>query len=148
MAIALIDTNIVIDFFNGVPNARSELLYYTDLAISNITYMEFAIGLRRDVGRGTITPAEFADSMARLAGIMVIQINQKITDKAIDIRANSLLGSNKGIKLPDAIVLATAESEGRYMVTRDVMGYPSPLIRIPYKFSGKDILDLQLPKPK
>ncbi|CUI06192.1 PIN domain-containing protein [Massilia antarctica] len=148
MAIALIDTNIVIDFFNGVPDARKELLYYTDIAISNITYMEFAIGFRRDVGKGTITTAEFADSMAKLAGLLVIQINQKITDKAIDIRANSILGPNRRIKLPDAIVLATAESEGRYMVTRDVMGYTSPLIRIPYQLSGEAVLDLKLPKPR
>ncbi|MDQ1813343.1 PIN domain-containing protein [Massilia sp. CCM 9210] len=148
MAIALIDTNIVIDFFNGVPNARKELLYYTDIAVSNITYMEFAIGLRRDVGQGTITTAEFADSMAKLAGLLVIQINQKITDKAIDIRANSILGPNKGIKLPDALILATAESEGRYMVTRDVMGYASPLMRIPYQLSDQGILDLELPQPR
>lgn len=148
MAIALIDTNIVIDFFKGVPDARKELLYYTDIAISNITYMEFAIGLRRDVGRGVITIAEFADSMAKIAGLLVIQINQKITDKAIDLRANSILGPNKKIKLPDAIVLATAESDGRYMVTRDVTGYTSPLMRIPYQLSEKGILDLKLAKPR
>ncbi|ATQ73691.1 hypothetical protein CR152_03555 [Massilia violaceinigra] len=110
--------------------------------------MEFAIGLRRDVGGGVITIAEFADSMAKLAGLLVIQINQKITDKAIDIRANSILGPNKKIKLPDAIVLATAESDGRYMVTRDVMGYTSPLMRIPYQLSDKGIVDLKLAKPR
>lgn len=148
MAIALIDTNIVIDFFKGVPEARKELLYYTDIAISNITYMEFAVGLRRDVGNRAITTAEFADSMAKLAGLLVIQINQKITDKAIDIRADSILGSHKKIKLPDAIVLATAESDGRYMVTRDAMGYASPFMRIPYQLGHKGILDMNLPKPR
>ena len=125
-----------------------EILYYTDIAISNITYMEFAIGLRRDVGHGTISAAKYAETMAHLAGLVVIQINQKITDKAIDIRANSILGPNKSIKLPDAVVLATAESEGRYLVTRDVMGYTSPLMRIPYQLIGSNIVDLQLPKPR
>lgn len=34
------------------------------------------------------------------------------------------------------------------MVTRDVMGYTSPLIRMPYQLSGEAVLDLKLPKPR
>jgi hypothetical protein len=147
MAIALIDTNIVIDFFKGVPDARKELLYYTDIAISNITYMEFAIGLRRDVGGGVITIAEFADSMAKLAGLLVIQINQKsLTRQSISgptafsaqtRRSNFLMRS-----------FSLLRNQSRYMVTRDVIGYTSPLMRIPYQLSEKGILDPKLAKPR
>lgn len=133
MAIGLLDTNILIDFLEGVTNAHTEISHYTDVAISNITYMEIVIGLRRNVGLGTITPAEYASTMAMIGLLEVIQLDQKITDAAIDTRANSILGPGPKIKLPDAIIYATAHTHGRYIVTRDPKGFTGPLVRFPYQ---------------
>jgi len=38
------------------------------------------------------------------------------------------------VKLPDAIILATAELEGRLLVTRNTKDFPSddPGVRVPY----------------
>ena len=44
MVKALFDTNILIDYLNAVPAARTELRRYNDKAISIITWMEFAEG--------------------------------------------------------------------------------------------------------
>jgi hypothetical protein len=155
MAIGLLDTNILIDFLAGVPQALTEVSQYSDVAISNITYMEVVIGLRRDVGLGTITPAESAATMAVIGSLDVIPIDQHITNTSIDIRANSILGPGKKIKLPDAIIYATAQTQGRYMITRDPGGFTGPLVRIAYqikrqdqnKAAQTDVIDYQLPPP-
>lgn len=44
MVKALLDTNILIDFLNGVPQARDEIARYRRTAISIITWMEVMAG--------------------------------------------------------------------------------------------------------
>ena len=46
MVSALFDTNILIDYLNGVEAARTELGRYSDKAISLITWMEVMVGGR------------------------------------------------------------------------------------------------------
>lgn len=41
---ALFDTNILIDYLNGVPQARDELTRYAAKSISIVTFMEVLIG--------------------------------------------------------------------------------------------------------
>jgi predicted nucleic acid-binding protein len=48
----LLDTNILIDYFNGGLQAQFELAYYDALSISVITYIEFIAGLRKQAGLG------------------------------------------------------------------------------------------------
>lgn len=146
MAIALIDTNILIDFFGGVIEASTEINYYADVAISNVTYMEFVVGLRRDRGTGVLPLRQYNNALALLANLPVIQIDKAITSKAIDVRANSLMGG-KSIKLPDAIVFATASSTGRYMVTRDPKGFFGPDVRIPYQIGPNGLVHTVNPHP-
>ena len=45
MALVLLDTNVLIDHFNGVGAATIEIANHQDLAISAITWMEVAVGL-------------------------------------------------------------------------------------------------------
>ena len=49
MVKALFDTNILIDYLNAVPQARSELQRYTEKAISIITWMEVMAGAHHDL---------------------------------------------------------------------------------------------------
>ena len=49
MVKALFDTNILVDYLNAVPQARTELQRYTEKAISIITWMEVMVGAGRDV---------------------------------------------------------------------------------------------------
>lgn len=136
MAIALLDTNILIDALKGVAQTATELAYYSDIAISNITYMEFVVGLRKQLHTNFIDVSQFDSAMAVVVKLPVVQIDAKITEEAIHIRSNSLLGNGPQVKLPDAIILATANIEGRYLVTRDAKAFYGPNVRIPYQIDS------------
>lgn len=45
MGLVLFDTNILIDHFNGIPEATDEIAYYRNTAISAITWAEVAVKL-------------------------------------------------------------------------------------------------------
>lgn len=50
---ALFDTNILIDYLNGIPQARDVLVeYHINPAISAITWMEVMVGAKK-TGSGT-----------------------------------------------------------------------------------------------
>ncbi|MFP5392538.1 MAG: PIN domain-containing protein [Gammaproteobacteria bacterium] len=145
MAIALLDTNILIDIANGVEAARDEVLYYSDVAISNITYIEFVVGLRARLQSGRFKVPEFDLQMTLVRRLQKIDITDRIADAAIDLRCGSLLGGPR-IKLPDAIICATAIVTGRYMVTRDPRGFTGPNIRIPYQIDSQGrVVDIAPP---
>jgi len=50
---ALFDTNILIDYLNAVPEARTELQRYAEKAVSIITWMEVMVGANHDLEAGT-----------------------------------------------------------------------------------------------
>ena len=51
MVKALFDTNILVDYLNAVPEARTELQRYTEKAVSIITWMEVMVGADRAVAQ-------------------------------------------------------------------------------------------------
>ena len=55
-------------------------------------------------------------------------------DDEIALRAAALRRERPRLKSPDAIILATAQSRGRILVTRNIKDFPAELpgIRIPY----------------
>lgn len=116
---ALFDTNILIDHLNGIPEARDELDRFENRAISIITWMEVMVGASADL----VEPTRLF-----LDGFTVVALDDEIANRAIDLRRTHR------IKLPDAVIWATAQTAGRLLVTRNTKDFPpdDPGIREPY----------------
>jgi predicted nucleic acid-binding protein len=116
---ALFDTNILIDFLNAVPQARSELLLYADKAISIITWMEVMVGAAPDLEEPTRT---------FLRGFELIGLNERIAARAVALRRRHKM------KLPDAVIWASAQDQAMLLVTRNMKDFPAgdPGVRCPY----------------
>jgi predicted nucleic acid-binding protein len=118
---ALFDTNILIDYLNGIDFAEQELLLYEDKAISVITWIEVMAGTN-----------EKTEKMTRnwLQSIFtILTLDEEISDQSVNIR------KLHRIKLPDAIIYATAQNTGRLLISRNTKDFSpeDPMIRIPYK---------------
>ncbi len=117
---AVFDTNILIDYLNGIPQAREEMERYPYIAISAITWMEVMVGADE---------SETISVRAFLSRFSLIQIDADISERTI------LLRRKHGIRLPDAIIRATAQSLDALLVTRNTKDFPEnePGIRVPYR---------------
>jgi predicted nucleic acid-binding protein len=120
MVKALFDTNILVDYLNAVPEARRELQRYTDKAVSIITWMEIMVGAGQDLEAAT---RSFLNSFD------VVPVDEQIAERAVDLRRNNR------IKLPDAVIWATAQAHAMLLVTRNTKDFPrdDPGVRAPYK---------------
>ncbi|KAG0163143.1 hypothetical protein DFQ30_000686 [Apophysomyces sp. BC1015] len=116
----LFDTNILIDYLNGINAAKRELERYDYRAISTITWMEVLVG--------TI-PEEEAVIRSWLGSFDVVPLNQQIASRAVEIR------KHRKIRLPDAIVWASAQVNSLLLVSRNTKAFPAdePDVRVPYK---------------
>jgi len=116
---ALFDTNILIDHLNAVPQAREELERFEGRAISIITWMEVMLGANADL----VEPTRLF-----LEGFKVIGLDDEIANRAVELRRAHR------IKLPDAVIWATAQTSGRLLVTRNTKDFSpdDPGIREPY----------------
>lgn len=116
---ALFDTNILIDYLNGIQAAKAELALYSDKAISIITWMEIQVGT---------APHDQALVDGFLAGFVIVFIDTAVSKQAVATR------KKRSIKLPDAIIWATAQVGNRILVTRNSKDFPGthPGVRIPY----------------
>jgi predicted nucleic acid-binding protein len=119
MVKALFDTNVLIDFLNGVAEARKEMGLYQDKAISIVTWMDVLVGAAPLVQSATRT---FLD------GFEIVGLDGPIADQALALRRQHR------IKLPDAIIWASAQKTGSLLVTRNIRDFPKadPSVRIPY----------------
>ena len=118
------DANIVIDALLGLEQARAEL--------------------RRSVnqtGRAWLSRMTWIKVMSKGAGEELREIERFLAGFAIDeidseiaARAAALRRERRGLRSPDAIILATALVRGRVLVTRNTKDFPAemPGIRIPY----------------
>ena len=120
MVRALFDTNILIDFLRGVPAARAELALYESKAISVVTWMEVMIGAPIAVDRAT------RDFLARFT---LVDLSEAVAEQAVTLRRNYRL------KLPNAIIWASARVGASLLITRDNKGFPEddPGVRVPYR---------------
>jgi hypothetical protein len=115
----LFDTNILIDYLRGISQARAECDKHSDRAVSIITWMEVMAGS---------TAANEADARSCLLNFYTLPLTAEVAERAF------LLRRAGGIKLPDAIIQATAEGSGRVLITRNTRDFPpgTPGVRIPY----------------
>lgn len=116
----LIDTNILIDYLNGIEQAKTELDRHPDKAISLVTCMEVMVGA---------TPETEEIVRGFLAGFINLPVDQRVAAVAVTLR------QKHKIKLQDAIVWATAQVDKRLLVTRNTRDFsPDETgIRIPYR---------------
>ena len=124
MVKALFDTNVLIDFLAGITQAREEIDQYDEVAISIVTWMEVMIGAPDDAQEAT---------RAFLDRFELIALDQDVAEIAVALRRAHRL------KLPDAIVWASARRDGRLFVTRDTKDFPvgDPGVRKPYWLRSK-----------
>jgi predicted nucleic acid-binding protein len=117
----LLDSNILIDHLRDVPEATRELYLYGpgEKSISLITWIEVMAG---------VTPSSEAITRELLDEFLVFSITKEIAERSAVIRRE------RRVKLPDAIIWATAEAHGRMLVTRNTRDYPTDhaFVRIPY----------------
>lgn len=116
---ALFDTCILIDYLRGIAAARAECELYSDRAISIVSWMEVMAGA---------TAANEDETRAFLSNFTAVSIEAEVAERAYLIRKASR------IKLPDAIIQASAQAMGRVLVTRNTRDFPAgtPGVRIPY----------------
>jgi predicted nucleic acid-binding protein len=120
MVKALFDTNVLIDFLKGIPEAGIELDAWDSRAISLITWMEVMVGASDE-------PEELSAIGEFLARFEILQIDSSVAAEAVRIR------KARQIKLPDSVIQATANVNKRIFVTRNIKDFsPSPDVRIPY----------------
>ncbi|MBP1858783.1 type II toxin-antitoxin system VapC family toxin [Rhizobium herbae] len=119
MVKALFDTNILIDYLNGIPQARDELALYDERGISIISWMEVMAGAGEHVEQAT---------RAFLASFTLVGLTAPIADLAVALRRK------RPIKLPDAIIEASAQAHHMLLITRDTKDFAtdSPFVRVPY----------------
>jgi predicted nucleic acid-binding protein len=117
---AVFDTNIVIDALNGLAKADAEYSRYERVLISRITWMEILVGAEGD-------DSELRDFLESRFEIVPIDLN--VAESAVQLRRGYR------IKLPDAIIWATAKVNDAILVTRNVKDFDSKWegVREPYR---------------
>ena len=118
------DSNIIIDALRGFEEAHVELRRAVERGgrtwISRMVWIEV---MSKGAGEGLRRAERF------LAGFGIDEV-----DEEISIRAASLRRERPGLKSPDAVILASALTRGRVLVTRNIRDFPEnmPGIRVPY----------------
>lgn len=116
---AVFDTNIVIDALNGVEAADTEYSLYEHVLISRVTWMEVLIGVEEN-------DAETRDFLE--SHFEIISLDLAVAEKAIAMRRAHRM------RLPDAIIWATAQVNDAVLVTRNSRDFHPDWegIRLPY----------------
>jgi len=120
VVVPLLDTNILIDYLNAEQQARVEIQRYAEKAISIVTWMEVMVGA---------DPAVELATRAFLDDFELLGVDEKVAEQAVRLRRN------RRIRLPDAIIWATAQVNSMLLVTRNTKDFPAndPGIRVPYR---------------
>ncbi len=88
--------------------------------------------------------------MGRLAlfdsNILIDALNEVIMAQAAGIRASSFINPPK-VRLPDAVILATANVTGRLLVTRNRKDFRGPNVRFPYELQNTEVISVAQPPP-
>ena len=116
----LFDTNILIDYLKGVPAAETLVGKTRHRMVSVVTWMEVLAGAR--------TPEEEDVIEMFLRDFKLVELSRPIARGAVALRRT------RRLRLPDAIILATAQHESALLVTRNTKDFPAadPGVHVPY----------------
>lgn len=117
---AVLDSNILIDYLKAIPQGLVEVDRYSQVSISLITWMEIMAGAK---------PVDVNATRRALLAFTCLPISQQVAERAFVLRRD------RKLKLPDAIILATAQEAGLLLVTRNTRDFSAadPQVRIPYQ---------------
>jgi predicted nucleic acid-binding protein len=115
------DTNILIDNLLGKRPAKDELEKFPQARISIITWIEVMVGARDKQEEGHVR--EFLNTFE------MIPLDAAVAEKAVHLRQHYRL------RLPDAVIWASAKTRDSLLITRNTKDYPSKEadIRVPYE---------------
>lgn len=119
------DSNIIIDALVGHELARSEIRRATEGGarpwVSRMVWIEV-------LSKGTVE--QLRKAMILLSGFGMDELDEEISERAAALRRE-----RPRLKSPDAIILATAQTRGRVLITRNTKDFPAnmPGIRVPYQ---------------
>ncbi len=117
----LLDTNVLIYILNKTRPSASELITRAspeNIAISIVTWMEVLTGT---------SPVNDLETRELLTRFRRIELTEAVVDETIAVRKRSRL------KLPDAVIYASALVTGRTLVTYNTRDFPlgTPSVRNP-----------------
>lgn len=122
----LIDTDVLIDYLRGYPEARSLFdLLPDDCALSTVTVAELHAGVREGVERQAL--------VALLDTFELIGLSAAIAIQGGILRRD--WGKSHGPGLNDALIAATALASGRVLLTLNAKHFPmmpSDQLVVPY----------------
>lgn len=117
---AVFDTNILIDYTKGIPAAKVEIIGIDQGLISIVTWMEFLAGI--------IDLREAARARRFLDRFEIVPVGLEVAEQAVELRRRHRM------KLPDAVIWATAKTHHALLVTRNTKDFPAERdIRFPYR---------------
>jgi len=118
---ALFDTNILIDYLAGHKPADRELKRFDQGFISVVTWFEVLVGAQS--GDEEAVVRRFLD------GFRCVSVTREVAARAVELRRR------RRLRLPDAIIWATAGECDCLLVTRNTRDFPTsdPGIRVPYR---------------
>ena len=118
------DSNIVIDALNRVAPARTALRLADRAWLSRICWIEVMSKMTGPTVRETRI---FLDSFA------IEELDADVCERAAALRRE-----RPRLKLPDAVIFASAQAHGRILMTRNTKDFPAdmPGIRVPYLFQA------------
>jgi predicted nucleic acid-binding protein len=118
---AVLDTNILVDYLHGIERAKSEVDRYDKPTISLITWIEILVGAQD----------KQEESLLRrlLQRFEMLAASSEVAMQAVEIRKRNR------IRLPDAIIWATALVHEFLLLTRNTCDFPRdhPDVRVPYQ---------------
>lgn len=117
---AIIDSDVLIDYLQGLDKAKREIERYSRREISIISWME--------IMAGADTLEEEKACQEFLSRFTIHQLSVEIATEAVMVRKQFR------VRLPDAILWATARVNNCLLVTRNTKDFPlkDPGVRIPY----------------
>lgn len=116
----LLDTTILVDLYRGVDDARAFLEGMTDPCVSVVTWMEVVVG------------AKDQDEERLLRRLLDSYITHGVTAQVVEETVR--IRRAKRLKLPDAIIWATARCNDLVLVTRNWRDFPADddAVLVPY----------------